>query len=101
MPSDLWQYAWAHDRFRETLALWLLSLPPEGWTGTIFQLQIALNNAAQRRRATRYSQRPSRNALGVRIRAEIPFLRDRGYELTSLRTAKQRGIRVAPAAPAA
>ncbi len=96
MSSTLWQFAWEHDRFRQVLALWLPSLPMEGWTGTIFQLQIALNNAAQRRRATRYSPRPTGNALGVRIRAERPFLRAQGYELIGLRTAKQRGIRIAP-----
>ncbi len=62
MPSMNWQFAWEHDHFREVLAPWLPSLPMEGWTGTIFQLQIALNNAAHRRNATRYSPRPSRNA---------------------------------------
>ena len=96
MPSTLWQFAWEHDRFREVLALWLPSLPVEGWTGTIFQLQIALNNTAHRRNATRYSPRPSRNALGVRIRAERPYLRAQGYELIGLRTAKQRDIRIVP-----
>ncbi len=94
MPSMIWQFAWEHDRFREVLALWLSSLPPKGWTGTILQLELALSSAAHRRSATRYSPRPSRNALGVRIRAERPFLRSQGYELIGLRTAKQRGIRL-------
>ena len=91
-----WQFGWVHDRFRETLALWLERLPAQGWTGTIFELQIALNRAAHRRRATRYSRRPSGPALGVRIRAERAFLLAKGFELKSLRTAKQRGIRIAP-----
>ena len=91
-----WQFGWVHDRFRETLGLWLERLPAEGWTGTIFEFQIDLNRAAHRRRATRYSHRPSGPALGVRIRAEQAFLLARGFELTILRTAKQRGIRIAP-----
>ena len=87
-------FAWEQDRFRETLETWLTHLPAGGWTGNIFQLQIALNVAARRYRHTRYSRRPTGNALGVRIRVERPFLLARGFELTSLRTAKQRGIRV-------
>lgn len=86
MPSMLWQFAWEHDRFREVLALWLSALPADGWTGTIFQLQIALNNAARRRRSTRYSPRRTGNALGVRIRADRPFLRAQVY-VTGVRPA--------------
>lgn len=93
MTNDL-LFAWEHDRFRETLKTWLTHLPAEGWTGNIFQLQIALNKAAHRYRRTRYSPRPTGNALGVRIRVERPFLLSHGFELTSLRTAKQRGLRV-------
>ena len=72
------QLNWVHDRFRETLALWPMRLPAQGWTGTIFEFQIALNRAAYRRGATRYSNRASGPALGVRIRAERVFLLARG-----------------------
>jgi hypothetical protein len=96
--TNLWQFAWQHDTFRATLAIWLSTLPSEGWVGTIFELEIALNNAARRRRCTRYGRRPTANALGVRMRAERAFLMSHGFELTSLRSSKQRGIRISAAA---
>ncbi len=92
--SDPSTWLWRKDPFPQLLTRWLRKLPPSGWEGNIFQLQMALNNAARRHRF--YAFVPSQNALGVRIRAEKGIIESHGFELVSLRKAKQRAIRIAP-----
>jgi hypothetical protein len=94
--SDPTTLLWKRDPFPQILASWLQKLPPSGWEGNIFELQIALNNSAMRHSI--YAFVPSQNALGVRIRAEKAVIEAHGFELVSLRTAKQRAIRIAPKA---
>jgi len=78
--------------FRSILAAWLAAVPPEGWEGTIGELETALETAKAEQVLRGWI--PRANALGVRIRCEMRFLEDRGFTVEFHRTATARTIRV-------
>jgi hypothetical protein len=77
------------------LAVWLASLPPDGWEGSIRVLEDALGEAKAERRLR--GRIPQGNALGVRFRDELAFLEDHGFAVAFHRTAKARTILLAKA----
>ena len=78
--------------FREVLAAWLDALPPAGWGGTIVDLEAALEDVKAKHRLRGSISRG--NGLGIRIRAEVPFLEALGYTLAFHRSARVRTLRL-------
>lgn len=78
--------------FRNMLAAWLDTLPPAGWEGTVFDLQAAIEGVNAKH--WQYGCVPRGNALGVRIRAEEPFLEAQGFAISFHRSATVRTLRL-------
>jgi len=78
---------------RDVFATWLDTLPPDGWGGTVVDLEAALEVVKAKHRLR--GSIPHGNGLGIRIRAETPFLEAQGFALAFHRTAAMRTIRIA------
>jgi len=81
--------------FRDVLYAWLDALPTVGWEGTVVDLEAALEDVKTKHRLRGCI--PRGNGLGVRIRAEVPFLEVQGFVLSFHRSAKVRTLRLSRA----
>jgi hypothetical protein len=79
--------------FRKVLSAWLTKLPPDGWVGTVSDLEDGLWDIARHDPVPAFI--PRRNGLGRRIASEVGFLSARGFRVEFRRTKRERTIRFA------
>lgn len=76
--------------FRNVLSVWLGTLPPAGWKGSVTELEDALEAVNAERRVSTII--PQGGGLSTRLSGEVPFLESQGFKLVFTRTAKARTI---------
>jgi hypothetical protein len=87
-----------NERFSVLLGVWLGSLPPAGWSGSVAELEAALDRANDKTRNSTFV--PSSSALSKAVLGALGVIEAAGWRVEFRRTAKARTIAFTRDAPA-